>query len=75
MKPSFTDTSANLFASWKSWAELMGEPALSRKAFGGKLAGPGIEPAKLAHNVKGYHGICVVTAEPEQPYGRQGDTW
>jgi putative DNA primase/helicase len=38
LKPSFTDTSANLFASWKSWAELMGEPAISRKAF----ARPGI---------------------------------
>jgi putative DNA primase/helicase len=73
MKPSFTDTSANLFASWKKWAELMGEPAISRKAFAGKLARPGIEPAKLAHNVKGYRGIRVVTAEPEQPYGSWGD--
>jgi putative DNA primase/helicase len=37
LKPSYTDTSANLFASWKAWAELMGEPAISRKAFGNKL--------------------------------------
>ena len=65
LKPSFTDTSANLFASWKAWAELMGEPAISRKAFANKLVRPGIEAVKQAHNVSGYKGIRVITAEPQ----------
>jgi hypothetical protein len=39
LRASYTDTAANLFASWKAWAELMGEPAISRKAFANKMLG------------------------------------
>jgi putative DNA primase/helicase len=66
MRPSFSDTAANLFASWKSWAELSGEPAISRKAFANKLARPGIEPFRTA-KAKGYKGIRVVTPTTAMP--------
>ena len=62
LKPSYTDTSANLFASWKAWAELMGEPAISRKAFANKLLGrPGIDLDRTK-TARGFKGIRVVTA-------------
>jgi putative DNA primase/helicase len=63
LKPSYTDTSANLFASWKAWAELMGEPQMSRKAFGGNLESRnGIAKTTIGHaKTRGYKGIRVVT--------------
>lgn len=69
LKANFEDTSANLFASWKSLAELMGEPAITRNAFGNKIGGrPGIESRRIGHaKLAGYRGIRVVkAAEPVQ---------
>jgi putative DNA primase/helicase len=68
LKASFEDTAAELFKSWKAWAELMREPAGSAKAFGNKLqARPGIRPKPIGHsNVRGYSGIRVVKVEQAQ---------
>jgi putative DNA primase/helicase len=65
LKPSYGDTSANLFASWKAWAELMGEPAISRKKFGNKLESKlGIVRTTFGHaKTRGYSGIRVLTVE------------
>ena len=43
----------------------MGEPPISRKAFGNKLGGrPGIEPVTIGHKkARGYRGIRVITVE------------
>jgi putative DNA primase/helicase len=46
-RASFQDTSANLFASWKAWAELMGEPIGVRQQFAEKLEALGMEPIKI----------------------------
>jgi putative DNA primase/helicase len=63
LKPSYTDTSESLFASWKEWAELMGEPAISRKKFNSKLESRlGIERTTIGHKkTRGYSGIRVIT--------------
>jgi hypothetical protein len=37
LKASYEDTAAELFKSWKAWAELMRENVGSAKAFGNKL--------------------------------------
>jgi putative DNA primase/helicase len=64
-KASFEDTSANLYASWKAWAELMGEPAISSKAFGRKIGSrPGIEPTQIGHaKARGYSGIRIIKTD------------
>jgi putative DNA primase/helicase len=68
LRESFQDTSAELFMSWKAWAELMGEPAISREAFSKKLgARPGIRSLKIGHlKARGYGGIRVVKIKPAQ---------
>jgi P4 family phage/plasmid primase-like protien len=69
LKASFEDTAAELFKSWKEWAELMREPAGSAKAFSNKLqARAGIKRKAIGHsNVRGYSGIRVVKVEQAQP--------
>ena len=69
LKASYEDTAAELFKSWKAWAELMREPAGSAKAFGNKLqARPGIKPKAIGHsNARGYSGIHVVKVEEAEP--------
>jgi putative DNA primase/helicase len=61
LRESYTDTSANLFASWKAWAELMNEPPISSKAFASKMAAAGFftDRTKKARMFK---GLRVVTA-------------
>jgi putative DNA primase/helicase len=68
---SYRDTSGNLYASWKSWAELNGEFVGSQKAFSEKLqAREGIEKTTIgAKKTRGYCGIWVINAgEPTRPY-------
>ena len=66
-KPSFEDTSAKLFASWKSWAELNGEPAGSQKQFAEKMQSRGFDRKVIGHrNARGYSGIRVIAAEQNQ---------
>jgi putative DNA primase/helicase len=71
-KASFEDTSANLYASWKAWAELMGESAISSKAFGRNIGSrPGIEPTRIGHaKARGYSGIRVIKTEAPLPSDR-----
>jgi putative DNA primase/helicase len=58
------ETSAKLYASWKSWAELNGEFAGNRKQFAEKLETRGIEPRKLPKKGgRGYQGIGLIEAE------------
>jgi putative DNA primase/helicase len=68
-KESFQDTSGNLFKSWKAWADLMGEQALSRKEFSAKLEGRnGIERRRIGNaGTRGYSGIRVIQAETAPP--------
>jgi putative DNA primase/helicase len=69
-KSSYQDTSANLFASWKLWADLMGEPVGSSKAFSEKLQTRGMVPIKIGHaKTRGFRGIRVVKAEEEENRG------
>jgi putative DNA primase/helicase len=69
LKASYEDTAAELFKSWKAWAELMRENVGSAKAFGNKLqARAGIKRKAIGHsNVRGYSGIRVVKVEQAQP--------
>ena len=69
LKASYEDTAAELFKSWKAWAELMRENVGSAKAFGNKLqARAGIKRKAIGHsNVRGYSGIHVVNVEQPQP--------
>jgi phage/plasmid-associated DNA primase len=58
-RASFQDTSARLFASWKAWAELMGEPE--------KLEAMGMEQIRIGKaRTRGFRGLRVVQAEPPQ---------
>jgi putative DNA primase/helicase len=58
------DTSANLFKSWKEWAELTGEPVGSSKLFSEKLQGRGFETKRIGHKRdRGFVGITVVKKE------------
>ena len=68
LKASYEDTAAELFKSWKAWAELMRENVGSAKAFGNKLqARAGIKRKAIGHsNVRGYRGIRVVKVEQAQ---------
>jgi putative DNA primase/helicase len=68
LKASYEDTAAELFKSWKAWAELMRENIGSAKAFGNKLqARAGIKQKAIGHsNVRGYSGIRVVKVEQAQ---------
>jgi putative DNA primase/helicase len=66
-KPSFEDTSAKLFASWKAWAELNGEQPGSQKQFAEKLQSRGFERRTISHaKARGYGGISVI--EAANPY-------
>jgi putative DNA primase/helicase len=70
LKASYQDTSANLFASWKAWAELNGEFIGSQKQFSEKLDGRGMSRVNIGHGkARGYQGIRVVKTEEPPPYG------
>jgi|ERR1019366_10186423 putative DNA primase/helicase len=62
VKESYQDTAANLFASWKAWAELMGEEPGSQKALSAKLQEQhGMKQTKIGHSkARGYQGLRLV---------------
>jgi P4 family phage/plasmid primase-like protien len=69
---SFHDTSARLFASWKAWAELMGEPVGVRQQFAEKLEAMGMEQIRIGKaRTRGFRGLHVVQAEPPQHWSDQ----
>jgi putative DNA primase/helicase len=59
VKSTFTDTSAKLYASWKSYCERNGEDAGSQKAFGAMLETRGF-PRTRSNRARGYQGLRVV---------------
>jgi putative DNA primase/helicase len=60
VKPGFYDTTANLFASWKAWAEQAGEVVGSQKRFTQALQGRGYAPRRQGGTGKtGFDGIAV----------------
>jgi len=65
LKASHEDTAAELFKSWKEWAELMREPVGSAKALSNKLVSrPGIGRKIFGHSkARGFSGIRVVKVE------------
>lgn len=70
VKENYEDTFANLFKSWKEWAELMGEPIGSSKAFSGKFQSKGMQSIKIGHaKTSGYKGIQVAKAMEESWQG------
>jgi putative DNA primase/helicase len=58
---SFTAVS-QLYGSWKSWAELSGEPPGSDKSFSQNLEGKGFVKARLGKKLggRGFYGIRLV---------------
>ena len=68
--PSYQDSSASLFASWKAWAELNGEYAGSQKRLAENLQARGMERITIGHAKKsGYQGIRVITdPDPQHPF-------
>jgi putative DNA primase/helicase len=59
------ETSSKLFASWKAWAELIGEHVGNRKQFGERLEAIGMVPVKMGTaSVRGYRGLRLIDAEP-----------
>src|SRR5262249_56909969 len=65
LNPNSWETSAKLFASWKSWAELIGEFVGNRKQFSEKLESRGIQPKKNSYKGgRGYQGIRLLETEP-----------
>ena len=68
LKANCQDTSANLFASWKAWAEINGEFVGSQKQFAEKLQGRGMEQIKIGNkNARGFRGIRVIPPEAPPP--------
>ena len=51
------ETSADLFASWKTWADKAGEQAMSRKRFAEILQSRGFPPKKGTGGVRGFMNI------------------
>jgi len=64
VKESYQDTSANLFKSWKEWAELTGEEPGSQKALCTKLQEQhGAVKITIGDaKARGYRGIRVIQA-------------
>lgn len=59
IRPSFYDTSANLFASWRDWAEAAGEHPGSRKRFCQAIEARGFQSRRTYHG-RGFDGITVI---------------
>ena len=72
LKASYEDTAAELFKSWKAWAELMHEPVGSAKALSNKLqARPGIRRKTIGHlKARGFGGIQVAKVEEQSSFYR-----
>jgi putative DNA primase/helicase len=74
LKASYEDTAAELFKSWKAWAELMHENVGSAKAFSNKLVSrPGIRRNVIGHSkARGFSGIRVIKIEdpPQRSFYR-----
>lgn len=52
-------TFADLWASWKAWAEQAGEYVGNKKRFSQMLSDRGFESQPFAGNVKGFRGLCA----------------
>lgn len=52
-----SESSALAYASWKSWAEIQGEPICSQKAFATSLLSKGFATLKLNASTRGYSGF------------------
>ena len=65
LNASYEDTTAELFKSWKAWAELMRENIGSARAFSNKLVSrPGIRRKDIGHSkARGFSGIRVIKIE------------
>ncbi len=53
------ESSADLYVSWKAWAERAGEVPMSRKRFADMLTARGY-PLKRTKNARGFEGISLV---------------
>src|SRR5262249_51212379 len=57
---SATETTANLFSSWASYATWAKEPANSRKAFGQAMRARGFVPCRIGKDrAKGFKGLSL----------------
>ena len=67
------ESSADLFASWKQWAEAAGEPPGSRRGFSERMkrAGVGDKKKSDATRTRGYVGISLIRPNytDDQRYG------
>ncbi|MBB2685859.1 UNVERIFIED_ORG: putative DNA primase/helicase [Rhizobium etli] len=68
LDPQAFESSAALFASWKSWAERSGETVGSKKSFVQALETQGFTRAKFQGN-RGLQGLRLSRPEPQGRYG------
>jgi putative DNA primase/helicase len=61
------ESSTDLFASWKGWAELAGEQPGTMKRFSQKLEVRGLQPSRKMHG-RGFDGIKLKPVEPDRPF-------
>lgn len=67
--PLAFETSSDLFASWRTWAEKAGEFAGSQKRFGQQMHERGYESKRQGTGRKGYSGIMLLpTQHAKGPY-------
>jgi putative DNA primase/helicase len=74
--PSGSDTFANLFGSWKRWAEDNGEAPGSSKSFSQTLIRAGFEPMKNTpghHGKRGFTGLSVKLTDTTYQWQNQHD--
>ena len=62
------ETTADLFASWKRWAEQAGEYIGSKKRFTQNLASRGFEAARLGGGVRCFRGISLRKTSDADPW-------
>jgi putative DNA primase/helicase len=67
LNASYEDTTAELFKSWKAWAELVRENIGSARAFSNKLVSrPGYRRKDIGHSkARGFSGIRVIKVKDE----------
>jgi putative DNA primase/helicase len=62
------ETSTDLFASWRAYAERAAEPAGSQKSFAENMQRRGVEP-KRTNRLRGFTGIRLKTPQPSRGDG------
>ncbi|MBA3516865.1 MAG: hypothetical protein H0T75_04310 [Rhizobiales bacterium] len=65
--PSSWEKTADLFASWRAWAERSGEPPGGTKRFTQQLETRGFQ-ARRTETARGFHGLRIIPDDKPEPY-------